>query len=223
MPSRERDGQHADGETTVERALQSALGHARNALAEGILSARALLDAASIMLTGHPAQLDAHSVKDASDPRLALGAMARGLDDLARHVRSAEGPLPAPVLDAVLAALDTEIKRWEQRSTRDADARAVLRAFLGLREILWELGVRRPPSRQAPERTAADGTMGTRSGATEHADRTSDRIPAANSDSAQALEPAPLGETTDGSDVRDTGPRVAHMRRPRVQRIEVKG
>ena len=35
-----------------------------------------------------------------------------------------------------------EIERWEARSARDPDARAVLRAFLGLRELLWELGLR---------------------------------------------------------------------------------
>jgi hypothetical protein len=223
MSSRDRDGQHAASETTVERALLSALGHARNALAEGILSARALLDAASITLTGHPAKLDARSVKDASDARLALGAMARGLDDLAHQVRSAEGPLPAPVLEAVLAALDAEITRWEQRSTHDADARAVLRAFLGLREILWELGVRRPPSRETSNEATPDGTVTTESGASERADPTSDQIPAADSDSVEALEPAYRGDVTDGSDIGDSGPRVAHMRRPRVQRIEVKG
>jgi hypothetical protein len=42
----------------------------------------------------------------------------------------------------IAEALDAEIARWEERAKHDADARSVLRAFLGLREVLWELGVR---------------------------------------------------------------------------------
>ncbi len=41
--------------------------------------------------------------------------------------------------------LDDEIGRWETRGRDDPEARAVLRAFLGVREILWEFGLR--PSR----------------------------------------------------------------------------
>jgi len=50
--------------------------------------------------------------------------------------------------DAV--ALDAEIARWEKRAAADGDARAVLRAFLGLRELLWEVGVRPRPEPAAP-------------------------------------------------------------------------
>ena len=42
----------------------------------------------------------------------------------------------------MVEALDAEIARWEERAKTDDDARAMLRAYLGLREILWELGVR---------------------------------------------------------------------------------
>ena len=49
----------------------------------------------------------------------------------------------------MLDALDAEIARWETKARQDADARAVLRAFLGVRELLWELGMR--PSAPAAE------------------------------------------------------------------------
>jgi hypothetical protein len=45
-------------------------------------------------------------------------------------------------MDEVAAALDAEIARWEASSRDDPEARAVLRAFLGVREILWEVGLR---------------------------------------------------------------------------------
>ena len=48
-------------------------------------------------------------------------------------------------------ALDLEIERWERRAREDPDARAVLRAFLGVRELLWELGIRPQPKRGAAD------------------------------------------------------------------------
>ncbi|MGH7286571.1 MAG: hypothetical protein ACREI8_00945, partial [Myxococcota bacterium] len=49
------------------------------------------------------------------------------------------------------------IARWEERARQDGEARAVLRAFLGVRELLWEFGIRRPDEPAAPraERRAA--------------------------------------------------------------------
>ncbi|MCA9510560.1 MAG: hypothetical protein KC560_07650, partial [Myxococcales bacterium] len=71
-------------------------------------------------------------------------SLARMLDELESRVR---GDAAAPgasdaLLSALSAALDVEIERWQERAAHDRDARAVLRAFLGLREVLWELGVR---------------------------------------------------------------------------------
>lgn len=50
--------------------------------------------------------------------------------------------LPKALADPLATAIDAEIGRWEKRSKTDPDARPVLRAFLGLREVLWELGMR---------------------------------------------------------------------------------
>ncbi|MCG8589856.1 MAG: hypothetical protein MJE66_11245 [Proteobacteria bacterium] len=128
----------------MEEALARARRHTRAAVAEGLLAARALLDATSLTLSGRPAE----------DER-ALGLIARGMEDLAARLSNADEGVPSAVVDAILDALDAEIARWEQRATNDSDARAVLRAFLGVREILWEFGLRRsgkaaPRSRPTP-------------------------------------------------------------------------
>jgi hypothetical protein len=114
---------------SVEEALARATEHGRRAAAEALRAARALLDALSLALHGANAE-----------ERRVLGLAARSLDDLAAALH--EGG-PVGVLAAVAEALDVEIARWEARARHDVDARAVLRAWLGLREILWELGVRR--------------------------------------------------------------------------------
>jgi hypothetical protein len=59
-------------------------------------------------------------------------------------------------MNAVLQALDQEITRWQERSLTDVEARAVLRTFLGLREILWEFGVR--PSETSEPRAPTRAT-----------------------------------------------------------------
>jgi hypothetical protein len=67
----------------------------------------------------------------------------------------------APLLSALAEALDAEIARWEARARDDAEARAVLRAFLGVRELLWELGLRRRDSAPAgPEAERRAPTSG---------------------------------------------------------------
>ena len=55
----------------------------------------------------------------------------------------------------ILDALETEIARWESLSRQDEEARSVLRAFLGLREFLWEMGIRSktPPPAVHPSST----------------------------------------------------------------------
>ena len=57
----------------------------------------------------------------------------------------------AAVLRALADGLDSEIERWEARSREDAEARSVLRAFLAVREVLWELGTRFDPAEEARE------------------------------------------------------------------------
>jgi len=118
---------------SVEEALARAAGHARAALAETLSGLRALLDAASLATSGEPAEA-----------RRLLGPLSRTLEGLAADLDGAGRDGSLAVLSAIAEALDAEIERWEHRARDDADARAVLRAFLGLRELLWEFGVRRP-------------------------------------------------------------------------------
>ena len=127
---------------SVEEALQRASTHARAALAEGIAACRALLDAVSLVAADAPAHANRR-----------LASLARLLDDLTERLApSATAPhdASASLLIALAEALDAEIARWEERARSDREARAVLRTFLGMREILWELGVRTAP---APEPT----------------------------------------------------------------------
>jgi hypothetical protein len=127
-------------------ALERARDHARLAAAEGLAALRALLDAASLAATGA-----------ASDELRVLGSFGRQLDAAEAALRG--GSLGGDALVAALAdALEAEIARWQARSAQDPEARAVLRAFLGLRELLWELGVRPRASEEAARgpRSAAD-------------------------------------------------------------------
>jgi hypothetical protein len=117
---------------TAAQALERARGHARRAVGEALASIRALLDAASLGWSGHP-----------SDAHAALRGLSELLEQQSQRFAQGEGAVPAAILEAILAALDHEIVRWETRGQDDADARAVLRTFLGLREILWEFGLRR--------------------------------------------------------------------------------
>lgn len=139
-----------DRPVRFEEALAQARAHARRAAAEAARAARALLDAAAIGATGVPAA--------GHEP---LRRAARWLDELAAG--AGDGAWPA----ALGAALDAEIGRWEARSRTDPEARAVLRAFLGVRELLWELGLRGPGAARgpAPERPPRDAR------AAEHAPR----------------------------------------------------
>ena len=117
---------------SLEEALARARRHAKCAVAEALEAARALLDAASLATSGAPA--DAHPLLERADRWI-------------RHASrgwATEGGLSGELAAALAEALDHEIARWEQRARIDDDARAVLRAFLGLRELLWELGVRPP-------------------------------------------------------------------------------
>lgn len=127
-----------------DEGWQEAVGrsrlHFQRAAGEAVAGLRALLDAAALGASGAPAER--HE---------GLAVIARGLDELARAL-APEGDDPSlVVLEALLEALDDEIARWERRSAEDPDARTVLRTFLSVREVLWELGLRRASS-DAPRR-----------------------------------------------------------------------
>ncbi|MDH3520815.1 MAG: hypothetical protein OEM49_10200 [Myxococcales bacterium] len=130
--SQQRSGDgHGGADPSVAEALARARRHARAAAAEFVEALRALLDAAALATGGASGAADG-----------ALGRASSALEALAAALAS-DGRSADPALVRVLAdALDAEIARWEARSRDDAEARAVLRAFLGLRELLWELGVR---------------------------------------------------------------------------------
>lgn len=127
------------GESPAE-ALSRAREHARNAASEAVRSLRALLDAAALGISAQPAEH--HRI---------FASLAGTLDGLAERFSS--GNIATPdVSSVILEALNAEIARWEARSQDDADSRAVLRAFLGMREILWEFGIRAPgPAKSATE------------------------------------------------------------------------
>ena len=151
--SRAGDPDPAAGAATasVQGALARAGRHARNAAAEGILAARALLDAVAILQAGTAAE---------ASPGLAQ--ISRWLERVAAGV-APDGAGDADLTRALAEALDAEILRWEQRARDDADARAVLRAFLGVRELLWELGVRPAPGgRQEQPASPAPPRRGSR-------------------------------------------------------------
>lgn len=130
----------------ADEALQRARGHLRQAALEGLEAGRALLQAAT--------QAGARPSHESGDSW--LGEMQRSLDDLITGLReNGSFSLPSSLVAPLSAALETEIARWERRSQTDADARLVLRAFLGLRELLWEVGMRpEPPS--TPEKARPD-------------------------------------------------------------------
>ena len=139
----------ADPPPDARAALARAGTHGRRAAAEALAALGALLDAAALAGVGKPA---------AAHPW--LGPLAEMLTHLADFLGSSRDPAAEPLVEAIARALDAEIERWEHRARNDADARAVLRAFLGLRELLWEAGIRRPPP-TARTRTA-QGTAGHR-------------------------------------------------------------
>ncbi len=116
---------------TADEALARAREHGQAAVAESLRALQALLDAATLATGGKPAA--GHPV---------LGQAARVLEGLAAELSPGDREARESLLATVATALDLEVSRWEQRAAQDSDARAVLRAFLGLRELLWEFGVR---------------------------------------------------------------------------------
>ena len=115
---------------SLEDALSRARGHAQTAVAEALASILALLDAASLASSGELAKANA-----------ILAPATRALEALRNHL-GGEDRESVHLLESIAEALDAEIARWEDRARDDSDARSVLRAFLGSRELLWEFGVR---------------------------------------------------------------------------------
>jgi hypothetical protein len=119
----------------VAEALARARTHTLAAIAEALAAAHALLDASSLALSG-----------EASDRNALLGPITRILDGLrAEFNENATTGEATALLRSIAEALEAEIARWETRAETDPEARAVWRAFLGVRELLWEFGIRREP------------------------------------------------------------------------------
>ncbi len=129
---RTRQGDAAPPVSAAE-AVACARKHAYSAIAEALAAVRALLDASSLALTG-----------EASASNTLLSPIARILEGLRAEFDDSETTAEAAdLLRSIAEALDAEIARWEKRAETDPEARSVWRAFLGLRELLWEFGIRR--------------------------------------------------------------------------------
>jgi hypothetical protein len=111
-------------------ALAEARAHARRAAAEAAAALRALLDAATLTARGEAAAAGR------------LAPLADALDQLSAWLSPEQESDADAVLRALADGLDAEIARWEAKSREDPEARSVLRAFLAVREVLWELGSR---------------------------------------------------------------------------------
>jgi len=140
VPTSERSRQRtkpakAAASESAADAVARARSHAQSAIAEALAAVRALLDASSLALSGK-----------ASASSALLGPIARILEGLeAEFDGAAANAETSALLGSIADALDAEVARWQARAETDPEARAVLRAFLGLRELLWEFGIRREP------------------------------------------------------------------------------
>ena len=142
----------APSDETAQQALQRAGRHARRAASETVAALHALFDAAALTTLGEPAA--AYAV---------LAPLSRLLRDLSQELAPLGDGTEAQLLAEVVSALGDEIARWEARAQEDPDARIVLRTLLGLREILWELGVRPKATAGAPRaRRTQPGPRGAR-------------------------------------------------------------
>jgi hypothetical protein len=154
--ARVRGGPEPPPETLGE-ALARARQHGRAAAAEALAMVRALIDAASLVASGRP-----------SEASRLLSPLAKLLEALGDDLGHVADDGSSQILDSIARAIDEEIALWEERARDDTEARTVLRAFLGLREILWEFGFRHSggaegadseepprPSSSASRRTAA--------------------------------------------------------------------
>jgi hypothetical protein len=125
----------------VSEALARARQHGRAAAAEALAMTRALIDATSLAASGQPSEVS----------RI-LGPLAKLLEALGDELGHEAGDGSPRILDSIAEAVEEEIRFWENRARDDTEARTVLRAFLGLREILWEFGVRRSGDAKGAQR-----------------------------------------------------------------------
>jgi hypothetical protein len=116
--------------TSPAEARAEARQHAQRAAAESAAALRALLDAAALATTGEPAAAGR------------LAPLAEALEHVATWLHPDGDETGEAVLRALADGLDAEIARWEARSREDPEARSVLRAFLAVREVLFEMSTR---------------------------------------------------------------------------------
>jgi hypothetical protein len=134
----------------VDEALERARVHLVQAALEAIEAARALLEAA----------IKSSGLVEGSEDSITEN-LRHTLENLRTALReNASVVFPQRLAEPLAEALESEIKRWERRSQTDEDARPVLRAVLGLRELLWDLGMRREgaPAKARPAPDARPAT-----------------------------------------------------------------
>lgn len=133
--------------STPAEALAEARLHAQRAAAESAAALRALLDAATLAARGEPAAAGR------------LAPLAEALERIAAWLHPEGDQSGDAVLRALADGLDAEIARWEAKSREDPEARSVLRAFLAVREVLFEMSTRfATPRKQEPEAAAPGDT-----------------------------------------------------------------
>jgi len=156
-PTEPRDPYANDGgeppPASVAEALQRARLHGRAAAAESFAAVRALIEAAALASGGR-----------SSEASRLLGPIAKLLESVGNELGDSALVGSTRILESVSRAIDSEIAIWEQRARDDPEARTVLRAFLGLREVLWEFGARadRRSSEPAPDPNQARPRQRTR-------------------------------------------------------------
>jgi hypothetical protein len=136
-----------DAPESVAEALERARLHGRRAAGEAVAALRALVDAATLAVEG------------TAGTGSRLAALTESLDRLREWLEG--DAVSGSVLETVDQVLADEIARWEERSRREPDARAVLRAFLAVREVIFELRTAQrrspptpPPKPSGPRRRA---------------------------------------------------------------------
>jgi len=133
--------------STPAEALAEARLHAQRAAAESAAVLRALLDAATLAAQGEPAAAGR------------LAPLAEALERIAAWLHPEGDQSGDAVLRALADGLDAEIARWEAKSREDPEARSVLRAFLAVREVLFEMSTRfAAPRKEEPEAAAPSDT-----------------------------------------------------------------
>lgn len=120
-------------------ALGRAAAHARRALSEALAALAALIEAGGRAALGPEAEK-----QEWLQPVLA------SLEGLRSSLEDADDRDARDLLASVHAAVDEQIRHWEGQSDQDPSARSVLRAFLALRELLWEFGARGPDEADSP-------------------------------------------------------------------------